>query len=280
MRLSKYFKDSIYFLIIGLSLSGTYYISTQSEKPALFITKQQSSLNLQNNFWQYFGLGQKRLASSLLWIATILESDHDHYKNRDLNSWMFLRFNTISFLEPKFYENYAFGGVYLSIVKDDLTGASVIYDKGLSMYPYDYSLLKDAGFHYYFEVGNFEKALPIYKKLVNINQPSPQIVSTLARLESNLGRKEDALNLLHDRYQQLNDKSSVIALKTYSSMYSLKAEIDLECLNSKHATSQNCSLIDLDGEKYILTQGKYKAAKDWIPFRIKAKKKAHSDVSL
>lgn len=273
MGLSKYFSTTVYIVIAGLALSGARLVSKNQEKPALFVTKQQSTLNLQNNFWQYFHLGQKRLASSLIWISTILESDVDHYKNKDLNSWMFLRFNTISFLEPKFYENYAFGGVYLSIVKDDLPGASVIYDKGLSIYPNDYSLLKDAGFHYYFEVGDYKKALPIYKKLVQINLPSPQIVSTLARLESNIGKKEDALNLLRDRYQQLNDKNSIIALKTYSSMYSLKAELDLECLNSTDSISKTCSLVDLDGERYILAQGKYKAVKDWIPFRIKTKKK-------
>ena len=272
MRLSKYFNTSIHIVIILLALSGTFFICSNNEKPALFISKQQSSLNIQNSFWQYFSLGQKRLASSLIWIATILESDHDHYKNRDLNSWMFLRFNTISFLEPKFYENYAFGGVYLSIVKDDLPGASIIYDKGLSIYPNDYSLLKDAGFHYYFEVGDFKKSLPIYKKLTELKTSAPGIVSTLARLEANLGQKDDAFNLLQDRYEQTSDKQSIVAKKIYSSMYSLKAEIDLECLSSNLSISHECSKKDLDGNVYIFYNGKYHAQKVWAPFNVKLKK--------
>lgn len=273
MRFSKYFNNSIHILIILLALSGTFFISANNEKPALFISKQQSSLNIQNSFWQYFSLGQKRLASSLIWIATILESDHDHYKNRDLNSWMFLRFNTISFLEPKFYENYAFGGVYLSIVKDDLPGASIIYDKGLRYYPNDFSLLRDAGFHYYFEVGNFEKSFPIYKKLTQFKKASAGIISTLARLEANIGQKDDAFNLLKDRYEQIEDKESAIAQKIYSNMYSLKAEMDLDCLNANLSGGRNCLRTDLDGISYVFKSGKYVAVKEWIPLRIKTRNK-------
>ncbi|MBC7426887.1 MAG: hypothetical protein H7321_10160 [Bacteroidia bacterium] len=270
MRLSKYFSTSVYILIAGLALSGARVISRNHEKPLLFITKQQSSLNVQTNFWQFFSLGQKRLISSVIWISTILESDHEHYKAHDLNSWMFLRFNTISFLEPKFYENYAFGGMYLSIIKDDLSGASVIYNKGLAQYPDDFSLLRDAGFHYYFEVGDFEKSLPIYKKLTKFKNSSQVITSTLARLEANQGNKEDAFNLLKSRYDEASNKNSIVAKKIFLQMYSIKAETDLDCLN---AQGKNCSKSDLNGNLYILVEGKFCAVRDWKPFHVRIKKK-------
>ena len=272
MGLSKYFSTSVMVVIIILALSGARLISMRHEKPILFITKQQSSLNIQNDFWQYFNLGQKRLASSIIWISTILESDHDHYNKRDLNSWMFIRFSTISFLEPKFYENYAFGGVYLSIVKDDLKGASIIYDKGLEQYPNDFSLLRDAGFHFYFEVGDFRKSLPIYKKLREFKNPSPIVISTLARLEINDGKVEDAFNLLSDHYLQIKDKESIVATKIRQHLYAIKAEKDLNCLN-RVPQPIACSTKDLLGELYVLNAGKFEAKNKWTPFKIKRKNK-------
>jgi tetratricopeptide (TPR) repeat protein len=254
-------------------LSGARYFSKLQEKPMIFISKQQNSLNFQNKFWDFFNLGQKRFASSLVWIATILESDHDHYKGHDLNSWMFLRFNTISYLDPNFYENYSFGGVYLSIIKDDLSGASIIYDKGLIRYPHDFQLLNDAGFHYYFELGDFSKAYPIYKKLAKFEKSSPIIISSLARLEANDGNLSDALTILEMRYEKLKDKNSVVGNKIWENMYAIRAEIDLTCLNSKNVMKNNCLTKDLSGNKYILKENIFQSSKAWVPFRVKINKK-------
>lgn len=271
MQLSKYFYTAFYALMISFALYCAHFFSEQNKKPIIYISKQQSSFNLEENFWRFFHLGEKRMASSLLWIATILESDQEHYKKKDLNSWMFLRFNTISILDPLFYENYSFGGIYLSIIKDDLPGASILYDKGLSFYPDDYTLLKDAGFHYYFEVGDFEKALPLYKKLQTHPKNSPVALSILARLLASHGDLPTAYWALESKYEQLKNKDSFIAKKIREHLYAIKAEIDLKCLNQKNTNL--CAKKDLDGSFYFLTsEGKYQASKKWTPFRIKTKK--------
>lgn len=269
MKLSKYISSCIYAVFIILALSGAFVISKKNEKPLLFTSKQQSSFNLNENIFLYFNLGQKRLISSLYWVATILDSDVDHYKQRDLNSWMFIRFNTISLLEPKFYENYNFGGPYLSIIKDDLAGADVIYDKGLAIYPNDYPLLLNSGFHYYFEQKNLVKAYPILNKLKN-NPLAPQyIITALARIESDRGNLTDSLVILTE-YQSRFDKSTVIWQRIDNQIYSIKAELDLECLNQKN---MNCSKSDHNGILYILKNNKYYAAQPWTPYRPKWFKK-------
>lgn len=263
MKLSKCLSSSFYTLLIGATLSGAFFLSKNNEKPPIFITKQQSTLNINENFWLYFNLGQKRLISSLYWVSTILDSDIDHYKNRDLNSWMFLRFNTISLLEPEFYENYKFGGPYLSIIKDDLSGADIIYDKGLSHYPNDYSLLLNSSFHYYFEQKNLDKAYPILMKLRN-NPKTPQyIISSLARIESDRGNLDDSLTILKE-YQDRFEKESILWKKIDTQIYSLKAEIDLTCLNHQ---LKKCSLVDHEGNKYLMKEGIFVAPKPWTPYR-------------
>lgn len=263
MKLSKCLSSSFYILLIGATLSGAFFLSQNNEKPPIFVSKQQSTLNINEKFWLYFNLGQKRLISSLYWVATILDSDIDHYKNRDLNSWMFLRFNTISLLEPKFYENYKFGGPYLSIIKDDLSGADIIYDKGLAQYPDDYSLLLNSGFHYYFEQRNINKAYPILAKLRS-NPKTPQfIISSLARIESDRGNQTDSFAILKE-YQSRFEENTVIWNKINEQLYSLKAEFDLDCLNKN---LKNCSTQDLNGNPYVMSAGNFVATKKWIPYR-------------
>ncbi len=268
MKLSKYLNSYFSLLVAGLFLSTAFFISKNNEKPAVFVSSQQSAININENFWIYFNLGQKRMLSSLYWVATILESDVVHYKNRDLNSWMFIRFNTISLIDPKFYENYSFGGPYLSIVKDDLAGADILYTKGLKNYPDDYSLLLNSGFHYYFEQKNPDKAFPIWSKLKKLEKTPQFVISSLARIESERGNLSDSLLILNE-YQSKFPKGSIIWEKVNEQIYSVKSEIDLECLNNK---LKNCDKNDWDGNPYILENGKYKASKNWILYRPKWRK--------
>ena len=269
MKLSKSLSSCIYIMFIVLALSGAFLISKNNERPLIFVSKQQSTLNINENFWLYFNLGQKRLLASLYWIATILESDVDHYKDRDLNSWMFIRFNTISLLEPKFYENYNFGGPYLSVIKDDLQGASILYQKGLQHYPDDYSLLLNSGFHYYFELRDIDTAYPILRRLRN-NPKTPQyMISSLARIESKRGNLMDSFLILKE-YKTRFEEGSIISNKINEQLYSLKAEMDLICLNSGQS---NCAKSDYEGNSYILKNNTFVAPKEWKIYRPKWNKK-------
>lgn len=261
-----------YVVVLALMFFAVgFKINRNLSKPYIVIAKQDESLNLNDEMIQKFNLGFKRLESSLLWISTILESDIDHYKKKDLNSWMFLRFNTISKLEPKFYENYAFGGLYLSIIKDDLAGASIIYDKGLKIYPNDFFLLKDAAFHYYFEVGDFDKSYELYSKLKNHPKSNPILISNLARLESERGNLEASYSMLIEQYKRYQKTNSFIAEKIHEHLYSIKAEIDLSCLNQDKHKFKKCDLVDFDQELYLLSNNKYSAKKKWVPYRVKSK---------
>lgn len=266
-RLNLFIKSNLLIFSI-LFFYISFLISQKIEKPFIRISKQDESWKLNGEKLSQFHLGFKRLESSLLWISTILEGDVDHYKKKDLNSWMFLRFKTIADLEPKFYENYTFGGQYLSIVKDDLAGATYLYNKGLTQYPNDFDLLKNAAFHFHFEEGDTIKSFKLYSKLRAHPRASGIMISTLARLESANGNLEVAFELLKSQYEKLKDKNSFIANKIFEHMYAIKAEIDLNCLNLKKL---NCAKFDLDGTRYISNRDSYYAKKNWTPFRPKGK---------
>lgn len=270
MKISKFLKQQFLFICATLFLTAAFFVSKKISRPIVFISKQESTLNLNNKLTQYFHTGYKRLISSAMWIATILESDLDHYKNKDLNSWMFLRFKTISELEPRFYENYRYGGIYLSIVKDDLPGASYIYNLGLKQYPDDYFLLKNAAFHFEFEVGDQKRSYEIYQRLRSHPQTDFLTLSVLARLENQMGKREAAFALLMSQYEKIQDKNSFLAQVMFKHLYAIKAEIDLDCLNNKN---QNCSNVDLENNFYVKKGKLFFAQKEWEPYRIKHKSK-------
>lgn len=265
-NIQKLLQQTIPVFISFALFSLAYEINIKNEKPLMFVSAQENTTNLNASLFSYINLGLKRLISSTLWISTILESDIEHYKKKDLNSWMFLRFNSISELEPNFYENYSFGGVYLSIVKDDLDGASVIFNKGLIRYPTNFSLLRDASFHFFFEAKNFNRAYELTQVIKKYYPEKHVLIGMTAKLEAENGRLEDALATLSE-YQKNYPVGSFIGDKIFQNRYALKAEIDLECLNKN--PKQSCDLFDLKNIPYIKSANGFIAQAEWVPYRRK-----------
>jgi hypothetical protein len=268
MKFGNFLKTKIIFILPFLFLTISYELLIKYPRPRIFISKQDSSLNLNYQFLKVINVGHKRLASSLLWISTILESDVSHYKQKDLNSWMFLRFNTISKLEPMFLTNYTFGGLYLSVIKDDLEGASSLYLTGLKNYPNDYGLLKTSGYHFYFEVEDYVHATEVFNKLKNFPNLPFSIRSTISRLEAQDGDLSDAFAFLKESLEKVPADSD-LRKKISNYLYAIKAEMDLNCLNN---IKNNCEKIDYFGNKYLYKDNHYYAYNDWVPFRINKKK--------
>lgn len=244
-------------LLIALSF-GQYWLNTQTRKPKITVLKQDEALNFNEDFLRLSSFGQERLTSSLLWVLTLMESDIEHYKKDDLNSWMYLRFKTISYLDPYFYENYHYGGKYLSIVKDDLLGARDIYERGLKYYPQDFWLRFNNGFNYYFEMGKKEKGLHNYSVIENhpdVSKFTPYLPTMLARMRAKRGQLQLAYDMLFQVYQN-NGQEGVFKEKQERRLYELKAEIDLSCLNRGE---EDCHNKDFKGRPYIRENGVYRA---------------------
>lgn len=259
-----------YFILISAILfySIALLLHNHTSKPAITVEKQDSAINLRQDFLKFVSFGNKRLIADLLWIQTLLESDLVKYEKRDLNSWMYLRFRSISELDPKFYENYLYGGMLLSIVKDDLEGAADMYERGLMLYPNDYKLNYNAGFNYYFEMGDFEKGLHLLNKVEgHPNAPaSLKFIINKLRFEESQDF-EAAMDFL--KFNLANTKDPVLEKKLRADLYALKAERDLDCLNSN---GENCERMDSEGDRYLYRDGKWVSQQSFKPYRIHKKK--------
>jgi tetratricopeptide (TPR) repeat protein len=255
---------------LGLVVSAGV-LNNSFVKPKVKIAKQDSAFNFNSDLLRIFSVGQKKLITDLLWITTLLESDLDHYKKKDLNSWIYLRFLSIFNLDPKFLNAYRFGGQYLSIVKDDLYGADDIFQKGLSHFPNDYSLNYNAGFLYGFELGEYEKAIQSYEKIVSNPRAPAFVASIINKFKYSLsGDLSLTFKVVHETYKN-SPKDSHIRKKLFHDLYAIRGEIDLKCLNSK---GQNCNRIDFNQKPYILTaNGTYTSAYQFKKYRVYSRKK-------
>ncbi len=262
-------KDSFTLLLSISLLIGAGFLNEALIKPELNIRKQESAVNINSDFIKFLNAGHSRLISDLLWIVTLLESDHEHYQQKDLNSWMYLRFKTIMTLDPLFLQNYQFGGKYLSIVKDDIYGAKEIFDKGLSIYPNNYELLFNAAYLYGFELQDDKVAYELYLKVASFPQAPPYIKTLAYKLKfESTQNLEFALQFLKDSYKV--EKDQYLKEKMLKDMYAIRAQIDLKCLNEGNS---NCNLYDMDGNKYIRSNGKFIAPKAFVKYGIKRKKR-------
>jgi tetratricopeptide (TPR) repeat protein len=265
-----YFKtNSILITLASGFFLSSIYLNHITEPPKFEVSKQLSAINIKNTFIRLFAIGNKRLISNVLWTQTLLESDLEHYNKRDLNSWMYLRFSAIADLEPNFYQNYHYGGLFLGIVKDDLEGAVDLYERGLKIFPNDYWLRYNAGFTYYFEMGDFKKGYFHLRQLLNHPEAPEFIKFIIHKLKFENDKDfESAIVLLKHNLSITRDP--IIQKKLKAELYALTAEKDLLCLNSK---LKNCSLRDIDGKPYIFRDGKWVAAQKFRLYRINVRKK-------
>lgn len=238
--------------------------------PPVVISKQDSAINVSNNLLLFLNLGNKRFLSSLFWIKTLLDSDLDHYSKDDLNSWLYLRFKTIVTLDPNFKEAYQFGSLYLAIIKDDIQGAREMFELGLKKFPDDYMLNFNAGYHYYFEMGDQEKAVECFERLLNRPTTPSYLPSLIGRIKAETGDLETAYTLLISAYERAKDER--VKERYDRAIYALKAEIDLNCLNQRKGPCVQRT--DFHGKAYIQDEnGVFTAQEPWKPFRPSSKTK-------
>lgn len=224
-----------------------------SPKPIIKLTKEESALNFKTDLLKIFSLGKTKMLTDWLWIQTLLESNLERSKN----SWIYLRFETMTDLDPYFYDAYSFGGLYLSVITDDLIGASKIYAKGAYIFPDDSRLLNQAGMHSLTQLKDTNLAKNYFSKTINDNDTPIYIKSLYAKiLIKEQAPLDDIYNYYLIQYRESQDQN--IKSKLEETLYNLKAQIDLKCLNNK---LKNCDQYDFEGNEYIFENKSYRANK-------------------
>ena len=196
------------FAAASATLALSCFMQANLKKPVIIIPKQDSVITLNTTFLKLMAIGHRRMISDFVWIQTLLESDLEHYKKNDLNNWMYLRFNQISELDPFFYENYLYGGLYLSVVKDDPETGIKIFEKGIIYYPEDFKIRFNLGFTQYFDLGNFKAGLENLQRIENSPKLSIPMRSVIAKLKLETTLDYDlAFSMVKQHYENTTDSN-------------------------------------------------------------------------
>lgn len=213
-----FIKNQLFSILLILSLLlFLFFIQTRIDKTPLSLSAQEKRLSFSTNFFNFFNFGQKRLISSMMWIETLIQADHEHFKPTEeiQHSWLFYRFKSIVTIDPYFYEAYLYGGQHLSIIKDDPHSAAILLDKGIEYFPDDYWINYYSAYNEYFELQNIPKAKKHYQRMIQhpISFKYPIIHSLYARLLSDKSDMLDHIKIMLEIYQNLEDEKIAIFFK-------------------------------------------------------------------
>ncbi|MCB9094611.1 MAG: hypothetical protein H6621_06030 [Halobacteriovoraceae bacterium] len=201
----RYHSTKFIVLILFFALLACFF-NLKTVLPPLKVSSQARRLNFSENSL-YIHVGLKRMISSFLWIKTLLDADTEHYAKDDLNNWLFLRFKTITDLDPKFLEAYRVGGLYLSVIKDDVEGGSYLFEKGAKIYPDDYFLNYYASLHFFGEVQDYDKALKYMLRIKNDPRAPEILVAYISKImEENEVSNKDILEYLENSIDSVSNQ--------------------------------------------------------------------------
>lgn len=128
-------------------------------------------------------------------IAGIVERKMN--PSRCHKGWVYSMLDSISTIEPRFDLAYDTGALFLSVIVDDREGARLLFDKGLKVYPDNWSLNYHAGYHYLWEMQDVERAAPLFERASR--NGAPKWVSALsAALYTKAGQAQVAKSILEE----------------------------------------------------------------------------------
>jgi hypothetical protein len=235
------------------------------KRPPIKTDKQTETVTFQANVIKLFSVGLKRAIGDAIWVQTLMESDLEHYKAKDLNSWLYLRFLSIVQLDPNFYEAYRYGGQYLMIVKDDLVGANDLMNKGLSFFPTDYHLNWQLGFLHAIEKQDPASSFVYFDKIKNHPLKPAFFDSFFTKILAQSFGANEAFQVAFELWKKYPDGDQTKdRLSRY--LYSLKAKIDLDCLNGNLT---GCQSADFNGTPYLHQNGEWFAAEKVEDLKLK-----------
>ena len=254
---------SAFLLMFAIPQIQSNIISTSRLKQE----KIDNSFNIDSNLALISSVGQQRSLAAVIWTFTLLAGDIEHHNDPSELSWMYYKFDNISKLDPYFYKNYIDGGLYLSVIKDDVKGAELIYKKGLKLYPNDFWLNFYDGFNKYYELNKPNEAIQRFEKIVfhPITRRNFSYISSLtARMKSQQGSMDESYRLIEALYYR--EERPNLKTRYFNMLNAMRIEQDLDCLNSN--VSSTCKRFDLAGNRYIFSGNQWISKIKWKRFRV------------
>jgi len=169
-----------------------------------------------------------------------------------------------------FYENYRYGGQYLMIVKDDLLGADDIMQRGLKVYPTDYYLNWQLGFLHAIELNDVPASFEYFDRIKNHPLRPGFFDSFYTKIVAQKFDVKEAYQITLELWKT-SPENSMARKRLAHYLYSIKAQIDLNCLNQG---LPKCNALDFEKMPYLRNDdGSWRAQKPVLKIKLNPKKK-------
>lgn len=184
-------------------------------------------------------LGLHVLAADLVWIDTMIKADITHEEQPYTS--IYRAFKTITELDPDNMVAYYVGGLYLSVIKDDIKGASaLLYDgvRRLAEHPEDrlawanvWRIYFMLGFNLMYEEHNFVEGAKWMRKAGEFDSAPEAVRSFSERVQTERGVLEVGGRILAEALR--NEAKAEVQEKIRRKMVLLAVRSELLDLNEK-----------------------------------------------
>ena len=114
----------------------------------------------------------------------------------------------ITDLAPENYIPHHYGPMNLSVIVDDIAGATALFDKSLKHFPKNWMIAFNAGYHYMVELEDLTTAADYFYRAGQLG--APEWVHVLAaRLNNKVGRVQIAKSILQSYLKNENLNETV-----------------------------------------------------------------------
>lgn len=159
-----------------------------------------------------FSFGYRETVADILWLrllqdSSICENAKDGVaRPADVSmeaeplckmGWVYRMVDSITSLALRWGLPYRIGGVLLSVMVNDRLGASLILEKGMKAFPYDYSLHYTAAYHYIYEDKKPQRAAEVLMVAAQNGGPG-WFYSLAGKLYSEAGQAELGIIAIED----------------------------------------------------------------------------------
>jgi hypothetical protein len=179
-------------LAIGLSWQGPKFDTSHGNHAFLYPPK----------ILKHLSLGYSDLVADSLWLRVIQDMDFCEgrvdYSARSVTcqkGWVFQMLDLITVITPRFRAPYIYGGTMLSVLVQDVKGASIILERGHEQFPADGAIALRAAYHAMEEEKNLPKAINLLIAAGKNGAP-PWVFALASRLSQKTGQLEFARKVL------------------------------------------------------------------------------------
>lgn len=213
-----------------LVLAGLAALTVVLERPPSGDGDQHEFLNPPPEHIEYFHFGFNESMADSLWLRWIQDSDscqtylkpvqkldtvlgddpltrNPRHKICD-NSWGFKMLDAVTKLAPHFWMPYVAGAITLSVIVEDYEGASILFERGLKMFPDDWMITYRAAYHFLYDRQDVKRAAELLNHAGDIGAPT-WVKSLASRLYQKSGQIELGIATLESYKATLTDEKAI-----------------------------------------------------------------------